>query len=73
MTQFSSLYLARLDEELGSDDHSVLLTLARRRAAINRGIAEFAELTECFTKQSTITITGGFGEYDLNASSVDGR
>ncbi len=70
MTQFSSLYLARLDEELGTDDQSVLFTLARRKAAINRGIAEFAELTECFTKQSTITITGGFGEYDLNASSV---
>jgi len=70
MTQFSTLYGARLDEELGTDDNSVLFTTARRKAAINKGITEFAELTECFVKQSTVTITGGFGEYDLNQSSV---
>lgn len=64
--QFSSLYGARLDEELGTDDNAVLFTTARRKAAINKGLSEFAELTECFTKQSTITIAGGTAEYDLN-------
>jgi hypothetical protein len=67
---FSSLYGARLDEELGTDDSTVLFTTARRKAAINKGVQEFAELTECFTKESTVTLTGGTGEYDLNSSLV---
>jgi hypothetical protein len=54
MTLFSSLYGARLDEELGTDDTSDLFTTARRKSAINRGVREFAELTECFIKWSTI-------------------
>lgn len=67
---FSSLYGARLDEELGTDDPSVLFTAARRKAAINMGVREFAELTECFTRESTVAITGGTAEYDLNSSLV---
>lgn len=67
---FSSLYGARLDEELGTDDSTVLFTTARRKAAINLGVQRFAELTECFTRQSTVTLTGGTGEYDLNSSLV---
>lgn len=67
---FSSLYLARLDEELGTDDNAVLFTTARRKAAVNKGIAEFAELTECFQRESTVTLTGGTAEYDLNSSVV---
>ena len=47
MTLFSSLYSARLDRELGTDDSTVLFTTARRKAAINEGQAEFADLTEC--------------------------
>lgn len=66
--QFSSLYGARLDEELGTDDNSVLFTTARRKAAINKGQSEFAELTECLVRTSTVTIAGGTGEYDLNST-----
>lgn len=68
--QFSSLYGARLDEELGTDDSTVLFTSVRRKAAINKGQEEFAELTECFQRQSTLTIIGGVGEYNLNASTT---
>lgn len=71
MALFSSLYQSRLDEELGTDDSTVLFTTVRRKAAINRGVKEFAELTECFVRWSTITLTGGTAEYDLNATSTD--
>ena len=70
MTQFSSLYSARLDEELHSADSTVLFTSARRKAAINKGQEEFADLTECLLRQSTIAITGGTAEYDLNSTTV---
>ena len=48
MTQFSSLYGSRLDRELGSADSTQLFTTARRKAAINEGIQQFADLTECY-------------------------
>jgi hypothetical protein len=68
--QFSSLYGPRLDEELGTDDNAVLFTTARRKAAINKGIQEFAELTECFVRTSTLAITGGTAEYDMNSTTI---
>jgi hypothetical protein len=68
--QFSSLYGARLDEELGAADSTVLFTTARRKAAINRGQEEFARLTNCLERQSSITITGWTAEYDLNSSAI---
>lgn len=71
MTQFSTLYSARLDEELGTDDNSALFTTARRKSAINRGIQEFAELTECFVKWSSLTMVGGTAEYDLCTAATD--
>ena len=71
MTQFSSLYSGRLDRELGTDDASVLFTTARRKAAVNEGIQEFAKLTDCFQKTSTLTITGGTSEYDLDSLISD--
>lgn len=70
MTQFSSLYTARLDRELGTDDSTVLFTTTRRKQAINEGVAEFARLTECCQRRATATLTGGTGEYDLNATAV---
>ena len=70
MVQFSSLYGSRLDEELGSADSTVLFTTARRQSAINRGVVEFAELTECYERSSTITIVGGTAEYDLNSTTI---
>ena len=71
MTAFSSLYTGRLDRELGTDDASVLFTTARRKAAVNEGIQEFAKLTDCFTKTSTLTLTGGTQEYDLASLITD--
>lgn len=70
MTLFSSLYGARLDRELHAADSTVLFTTARRKNAINEGQEEFAELTDCFQRKSTITLTGGTGEYNLNSTSV---
>ena len=70
MAIFSSLYTARLDRELGVDDSTELFTTARRKAAVNEGIQEFAKLTDCFQRRSTVAITGGTAEYDLNSTAV---
>jgi hypothetical protein len=70
VTLFSSLYGTRLDEELGTDDSTVLFTTGRRKAGITRGIREFAELTECFQRWQTVTVVGGTGEYNLNSTTV---
>lgn len=70
MTQFSSLYGSYLDEELGTDDNSILFTAARRKSAINKGAVKFANLTQCLTRQTTFTVTGGTAEYDLNSTLV---
>jgi hypothetical protein len=70
MPIYSSLYGTRLDRELGSEDSTVLFTTARRKAAINEAQEEFAQLTECLARQSTVTIAGGTGEYNLNSTSV---
>lgn len=70
MTAFSSLYTTRLDEELGTNDSNTLFTTARRKSAITRGIREFAEMTECFIRWQTVTITGGTAEYNLNSTLV---
>ena len=63
--QFSQLYGARLDEELGTDDSTRLFTDVRRKYAINEGLRQFADLTECFTKESTMASSNAVGEYDL--------
>lgn len=70
MTQFSSLYGSYLDEELATDDTAVLFTTARRKSAINKGLNEFARVTKCVRRQSTVTITGGTAEYNLNAAAI---
>lgn len=70
MTIFSSLFGSYLDEELGTDDSTVLFTTARRKAAINKGAARFAQLTQCLTRRVTFTITGGTSEYDLNSTTI---
>mgnify|MGYP001581262506 CR=1 FL=1 len=66
--QFSALYVDRLDEELGNSDSTRLFLTARRRYAINEGIRQFADLTECLTKESSIGCSNGVGEYDLNST-----
>lgn len=67
MAIFSSLYTTRLDRELGAADSTQLFTTARRKGAINEAQEEFARLTNCLERRSSITITGWTGEYDLNA------
>jgi len=68
MPQFSSLYTTRLDRELGTDDSTTLFTTARRKQAINEGVSEFADLTECLVRTISIPIVGGTAEYDLNST-----
>lgn len=70
MTAFSSLYTGRLDRELGTDDSTELFTTARRKSAVNEAIQEFAKLTDCFQRRSTVAIAGGTSEYNLNSTSV---
>lgn len=62
---FAALYTDRLDEELGTDDSTRLFTTARRKHAVNQGIRQFADLTECFTRESSISCSHGIGEYNL--------
>jgi len=62
---FGTLYQSALDYELGGNDSSVLFLTARRKAAINEGLRQFADLTECYLKSSTIPCTNGIGEYNL--------
>lgn len=63
--QFSNLYTDRLDEELGTDDSTRLFLTARRKHQVNEGIRQFADMTDCFVKESSIACSGGTGEYDL--------
>lgn len=70
MTQFSSLYGSRLDQELGNDDSTILFTTARRKNAVNRGIDEFANITQCLERRVLITVVGGTAEYNLNSTTV---
>src|SRR3990167_2555645 len=65
MPTFSQLYSSALTIELGTADSTRLFTDARRKAAINDGIAEFADLTECYVRQSTISCSHAVAEYNL--------
>ena len=69
MVAFSSLYTTRLDRELGTDDSTVLFTTARRKAAINEGVQEFATLTGALTRWAAIAVVNGQAEYDLNSTA----
>ena len=62
---FGHLASSALDQELGTDDSTNLFTTARRQRAINRGHLEFADLTECAIRQSTVTCSNGVREYNL--------
>lgn len=70
MTQFSSLWTRLLTQELGNEDSTLLFTDTRRQAGINDGIAEFADLTECFIRVSSVTWTGGTLEVNLNSTTI---
>lgn len=70
MATFGDLYQNALDVELGSNDSAVLFTTARRQHAINEGYRQFADLTECLTRQSTVTVSTGTQEYNLLSTAV---
>jgi hypothetical protein len=70
MTQFSSLYGTRLDRELGSADSTQLFTTARRKSAINEGVQQFADLTECY--KSFDVLTWPSQQTELNLSTLVG-
>lgn len=70
MATFQTLYDDALHTELGTSDTAVLFTTARRKHAINEGLRQFADLTECLVRQSTITASSGVQEYNLNATTV---
>ena len=65
---FSHGYSSALNQELGTDSTS-LYTTARRQDAINLGVLQFADLTECFLRQSTITLVSGTREYNLMSTT----
>ena len=67
---FGELTSSALDHELGTDDSTRLFTTGRRNRAINRGHFEFCDLTECLTRQSTMTCSNGVGEYNLISTVI---
>lgn len=72
MAIFEDLYSAKLDLELNSSDSNTLYTTARRKQAVNDGFVEFADLTECFIRQSSIAVSCNTTEYMLLSSGVLG-
>ena len=70
MPNFETLYSSELDTELGSNDSSVLFTTARRKHAINNGLKQFVDLTECLIRQSTVTVSSGVREYNLLSTAI---
>lgn len=70
MADFGTLYQDALDTELGSNDSAVLFTSARRKHAINQGMRQFADLTECVIRQSSVTLSSGSREFDLLSTTV---
>lgn len=70
MPQFSQLWGDDLTTELGTNDTSVLFTDARRKHAVNQGYRQFADLTECFVKRSSVTVSSSAREFNLSSSSV---
>src|SRR3990167_9159476 len=65
MATFADLYGASLDYELGTNDSAVLFTSTRRMASVNEGLREFADLTNCYTRETTVTCSNAVGEYSL--------
>ena len=59
-----------LTHELGTSDTSELFTSARRTQAVIEGEREFANVTECLIRESTVTTSNGVAEYDLLSTVV---
>lgn len=61
-----------LDQELHTDDSTILFTSTRRSQAINDGVAEFADLTECIRRVSSVAVSCNTATYDCLDSTVFG-
>jgi hypothetical protein len=72
VANFELLTGAWLDQELRSADSTTLFTTARRNQAVNDGAAEFAELTECLLRVSTVACSCNTSEYNLLSSATLG-
>jgi hypothetical protein len=70
MATFADLYATLLDYELGTNDSAILFLTARRKACVNEGLREFADLTDCWQRESTIAIVNGQTVYNLNSTTV---
>jgi hypothetical protein len=69
MADFGTLTGTLLDVELNSNDSTVLYVTAKRETYINQGIAEFAALTECYVRRSTLAVSCNTAEYVLSTIS----
>lgn len=69
MATFEDLYTRRLDRLLNSNDSNTLFTSTRRQEAINDGYQEFAALTECYQRRSTVSVSCNTTEYVLSTIS----
>ena len=67
---FETLYKSELSIQLNNSDTSVLFTSTRRQQAINDAVEEFADLTECWIRQSTIPCSCNTREYMLLSSGT---
>jgi hypothetical protein len=68
MPTLGNLAKVRLTVEL-NDASTILYTTALRHQYLNDGQDEFADQTECLTRDSTITCSSGVSEYSLLAST----
>lgn len=73
MPTFEALYGERLNLELNDSDSAVLYTTARRQQAINDAQEEFADLTECLTRQADVRCSCRVTDYMVLSSGVLGN
>lgn len=67
---FETLTGTQIDHELRTTDSTVRFTTARRNAGINEGMEQFAELTECLIRVSTVVCSCNTATYNLNSSAI---
>lgn len=72
MPNFEDLYGPRLNIELNSNSSLAgsPFDSTNRQRGINDGVAEFADLTECYIRQSTVACSCNTTEYRLLSSGV---
>lgn len=64
--EFGEMYGERLNLELNNSDSNTLYTSTRRQSGINDGVREFAALTECWVRRSTLAVSCNVAEYVLS-------